>query len=172
MPNQPKRSVSLASRPEKRIGKKKEGCVPPPAGAQLQRSPACSHFTGDQERAPQASPTRTCWEGLQTWILRGRPAGEKNTQVCVSVCVCRSPPSAALTDQKTRRRPEFAGKVIQIRIAFTVLRVNVCLFGASQEMINICQRPSTSSGCFCLLLGKHVMVSCYSLESVCTGAVC
>lgn len=50
--------------------------------AQLQRSHARSHFVGDQECAAQASPPRTGRERLQTWLLRGRSAGETNTQVC------------------------------------------------------------------------------------------
>ena len=53
----------------------------PPTGAQLQRPPACSHLTGDEERPAQASPPRTGRERLQTRLLRGGPAGETNTQV-------------------------------------------------------------------------------------------
>lgn len=94
----------------------KEGCVTP-AGAQLQWSPACSHFTGDQERTPQAPPPRTCRERLQTWILRGRPAGAKNTQVRVLQPVHQSTPffpSAAVADQETRRRLAFVRRLTQI----------------------------------------------------------
>lgn len=55
----------------------------PPTGAQLHRSTARPHLTGDEELPAQAAPPRTGRERLQTWLLRGRPAGEENTQVGV-----------------------------------------------------------------------------------------
>lgn len=53
----------------------------PPTAPQLQRPPARPHLIGDEERAVQASPPRAGREGLQTRLLRGRPAGETHTQV-------------------------------------------------------------------------------------------
>lgn len=52
-----------------------------PTGTQLQRPLACPHLPGNKECAAQASSPWTCREGLQTWLLRGWPAGEENTQV-------------------------------------------------------------------------------------------
>ncbi|CAF87862.1 unnamed protein product, partial [Tetraodon nigroviridis] len=49
-------------------------------GAQLQRAAARAHLPGDQERPLQAPPPRAGGEGLQTRLLRGRPAGEEGPQ--------------------------------------------------------------------------------------------